>query len=32
MSPESTKFEAVTRKEIDNKNEATGWVVQDKRN
>ena len=30
MSPESTKLEAETRKEIDKKLEAAGWVVQDK--
>ena len=31
MSPESTLLEAETREEIDNKLEAAGWVVQDKK-
>lgn len=31
MSPEYTKLEEETRKEIDAKLEAAGWVVQNKR-
>ncbi|MCG6937760.1 MAG: restriction endonuclease subunit R, partial [Gammaproteobacteria bacterium] len=30
MVPESTKLEAETREEIDNKLIAAGWVIQDK--
>lgn len=31
LVPEDTKLEAETRKEIDEKLEAAGWVVQDKK-
>jgi type I site-specific restriction endonuclease len=31
LVPDATKLEAETRKEIDEKLEAAGWVVQDKK-
>ena len=31
MVPDATKLEAETRKEIDEKLEAAGWVIQDKK-